>query len=67
MTEDLAILVNRLQGPILVLGASGFIGANLLKMLLSHRVDVVGTASTLPAWRLADVPEQHVRALDLLV
>ena len=67
MSEDLAILVNRLQGPILVLGASGFIGANLLKMLLSHRVDVVGTASTLPAWRLADVPEQHVRALDLLV
>ena len=52
--------------PILVLGASGFIGANLLKTLLAHRTDVVGTASNLPAWRLEGIPEANVRALDLL-
>jgi polyisoprenyl-phosphate glycosyltransferase len=57
----------RLQGPILVLGASGFIGANLLKMLLAHRSDVVGTGSHLPAWRLQGLPESNVRGLDLLV
>ena len=32
--------IRQLQGPILVLGASGFIGANLLRTLLEHREDV---------------------------
>ena len=50
---DWAAKIARLQGPILVLGASGFVGANLLRMLLRHRPDVVGTSSRLPAWRLA--------------
>src|SRR2546423_15552938 len=44
--------IKRLQGPILVLGGSGFIGANLLRALLQHREDVYGTAMRLPAWRL---------------
>jgi dolichol-phosphate mannosyltransferase len=64
---DLGPKVDRLQGPLLVLGASGFIGANLLRTLLSRRRDVVGTASHLPAWRLEGVPEDQIRALDLLV
>lgn len=59
--------IRRLQGPLLVLGASGFIGANLLRLLLRERTDVIGTASCLPAWRLEDVPESQVRAVDLLV
>ena len=67
MSTDLAGKIARLQGPVLVLGASGFIGANLLKMLLKYRADVVGTASHLPAWRLEGVPEENIRALDLLV
>ncbi len=67
MTTDLRGKVMRLQGPVLVLGASGFIGANLLKMLLKFRSDVVGTASHLPTWRLEGVPEKNTRALDLLV
>jgi len=67
VTTDLAGKIARLQGPVLVLGASGFIGANLLKMLLKHRTDVVGTASYLPAWRLAGVPQENAIAVDLLV
>lgn len=67
MTTDWSGKIAQLQGPILVLGASGFIGANLLRMLLRYRNDVVGTASTLPAWRLQDVPEANVRSVDLLV
>ena len=51
-TESLA---RELHGPILVLGASGFIGANLLRTLRGVRTDVVGTASREPAWRLAAV------------
>jgi nucleoside-diphosphate-sugar epimerase/glycosyltransferase involved in cell wall biosynthesis len=56
-----------IDGPILVLGASGFVGANLLQMLLRVRSDVHGTASRLPAWRLATVPKDLVHAVDLLI
>jgi dolichol-phosphate mannosyltransferase len=67
MTDDWLKKIGQLQGPILVLGASGFVGANLLKILLEQRSDVVGTASNLPAWRLEGVPAANVRGLDLLV
>ena len=55
-----------LHGPILVLGASGFVGANLLRMLLSVREDVYGTTLTSPAWRLDGLPEANVLTVDLL-
>ena len=35
--------LKNLSGPVLVLGASGFIGANLLRRLLAVRSDVTGT------------------------
>ena len=59
--------IRSLHGPILVLGASGFVGANLLRMLLAVRNDVYGTASRFPAWRLEGLPEANVIASDLLV
>ena len=59
--------IKRLQGPILVLGASGFVGANLLQALLAHREDVHGTAFHAPAWRLEGIPERHILVADLLV
>jgi dolichol-phosphate mannosyltransferase len=59
--------VRQLQGPILVLGASGFIGANLFRMLLEQRNDVYGTATRRPAWRLEDLPGDHVLITDLLI
>jgi nucleoside-diphosphate-sugar epimerase/glycosyltransferase involved in cell wall biosynthesis len=59
-------LTRELRGPILVLGASGFVGANLLRSLLAVRSDVFGTASRDPAWRLADCGEDHVITVDLL-
>ena len=49
------------------MGASGFVGANLLKLLLQVRSDVYGTAFATPAWRLQDVPDVNVFTLDLLV
>jgi len=63
----LADKVARLQGPVLVLGASGFIGANLLRSLLAHRPDVHGTVLHAPAWRLEGVAESNVIVADLLV
>ena len=56
-----------LQGPILVLGASGFVGANLMQTLLRYRSDVFGTCSKLPAWRLDGLPEENVVLCDLMV
>ena len=60
-------LAARLQGPILVLGGSGFVGANLLRTLLSHRSDVYGTATRLPAWRLEGLRPESVIVTDLLI
>lgn len=59
--------IKRLQGPILVLGGSGFVGANLFRTLLPHRDDVFATAARLPAWRLEGLPAVNVRQVDLLV
>ena len=41
----------RIQGPILVLGASGFVGANLFRALLRQRNDVYVTAFGMAAER----------------
>lgn len=59
--------IRRLQGPILILGASGFIGANLMKLLIAQREDVFGTTTRTPAWRLETLPVGNVRVVDLLV
>jgi dolichol-phosphate mannosyltransferase len=57
--------VDPLQGPILVLGAGGFVGANLLRRLLAHRNDVFGVVRGLPAWRLDGIDRRHVLEIDL--
>ena len=67
MTQTLAQKIVTLKGPILVLGASGFIGANLLRMLLQYRNDVFATSSKLPNWRLEGIDSKHIIAGDLLV
>jgi polyisoprenyl-phosphate glycosyltransferase len=59
--------IRRLQGPILVLGASGFVGANLMRSIIGHRSDVHGTTSRMPAWRLEGLPPDNVRTVDLLI
>jgi len=59
--------IRKLQGPILVLGASGFVGAQLFHHILAARSDVVGTTSRTPAWRLDGVDSKNVRTVDLLV
>jgi len=57
MSERLSVeqKIRRLQGPILVLGGSGFIGANIALNFLRVRDDVFATTTSLPAWRLDKV------------
>ncbi len=64
---NLAQKIKKLQGPILVLGGSGFVGANILKTILKYRTDVFGTTTRLPFWRLDGIPEKHIITTDLLV
>src|SRR6202161_3503142 len=59
--------IRHIQGPILVIGASGFVGANLMRSVFAVRRDVYGTTSRKPAWRLEDLPEDHVRTVDLFL
>ncbi|WP_027474723.1 NAD-dependent epimerase/dehydratase family protein [Curvibacter gracilis] len=61
-------LENKLRsvtGPVLVLGASGFIGANLLRQLLAVRSDVVGTVFSGDTWRLDGIPSSQISFLNL--
>jgi len=67
MARELDSKIRRLQGPILVLGASGFIGANLLRTLLQQGANAFGTYCHLPAWRLEGIPESNLIQADLLV
>ncbi|MGH7739630.1 MAG: NAD-dependent epimerase/dehydratase family protein [bacterium] len=67
MSMRLEEKIKRIRGPILVLGASGFVGANLLKMLLRYRHDVFGTVFHTPAWRLEEVDASNVIQADLLI
>jgi dolichol-phosphate mannosyltransferase len=59
--------IRGLHGPILVLGASGFLGANLFRNIIGVRRDVFGTARKLPSWRLEGLPEDNIIQSDLLV
>lgn len=63
MTSDDKL--RNLTGPILVLGASGFIGANLLRRLLAVRSDVTGTVFSGDTWRLDGVPSANFAFLNL--
>lgn len=57
--------ITHLQGPILVIGASGFVGANILRALLAEREDVVGTVFSGDSWRLEGVPAKNQLFLNL--
>lgn len=57
----------QLVGPIVVFGASGFIGANLVRSLLRRRSDVYAiTHKRQRSWRTIDLPNANVRVCNLL-
>lgn len=64
---ELAGKIDRLQGPILVLGASGFVGANLFRAILAVRRDVFGSSSQAGPWRLEGLAAETIIAGDLLI
>jgi nucleoside-diphosphate-sugar epimerase len=62
---DLKQYISALRGPILVTGASGFIGANLFRILSASRADVFAVVQREKNWRLAEVSDEYVITVDL--
>jgi len=60
--------INDLRGPIIVLGAGGFIGVNLLDQLKKHRNDVYGISQNpKTSWRLnqLNIPSEKLIKCDI--
>jgi len=62
---SLDIHIRALKGPILVTGASGFIGANMFKMLFARRQDVFACVQREKGWRLAEIDDAKIISVDL--
>ena len=63
--SDLSAHIRALHGPIVVTGASGFIGANLFRMLAAERDDVYAVVRRARNWRLANIGAESIVAVDL--
>ena len=63
--SDLQAYIRALRGPILITGAAGFVGANLFKAISAVRDDVYAVVRREQGWRLAEVKDEHVIAVDL--
>lgn len=62
---DIVTYIRALQGPILVTGASGFVGANLFFMIHAQRKDVFACVKREKGWRLASVADEFIIEADL--
>src|SRR5437879_1179488 len=60
--------IQKLEGPIAVFGAGGFIGSNLFRLILEQRDDVYAITSTsyIP-WRIDDLREDRIIRADITV
>jgi nucleoside-diphosphate-sugar epimerase/glycosyltransferase involved in cell wall biosynthesis len=61
---DLHSYIRALRGPILVTGASGFVGANIFKTIAALRSDVFAVVRRSKNWRLAEVKDERIIAVD---
>ena len=62
---DLVNYIKALRGPVLITGASGFVGSNLFRMIRAERDDAFACIRREKGWRLADVPDDQLIAVDL--
>ncbi len=62
---ELDAFISSLRGPILVTGASGFVGSNLFKAIARVRQDVFALVRREKNWRLAEVSDDVIVAVDL--
>ena len=55
--------INGLKGPILVMGASGFVGANLFNTIKKYRDDIYAVVQHEKNWRLKDVKDEFKKIM----
>jgi len=61
LTDKIQAEVLKLEGPIVIFGAGGFIGTNLFRAVLQHRKDVFAvTSKPFIPWRLDDINPKHI-------
>jgi dolichol-phosphate mannosyltransferase len=65
LSEQAAAVVRSLPGPILILGAGGFVGANLFLALEQLRDDVIAAVHNLPSWRLEGIDADRILQADI--
>ena len=66
LQENINEQIKKLQGPIVIFGAGGFIGANLMRSILQIREDVYGiTSKPFIPWRLDDLNEKNILHCDI--
>ena len=62
---DLSAYIRAMRGPVLVTGASGFVGANLFKTISAVRDDVYAIVRRGKGWRLVDIHDDRIIEVDL--
>jgi len=62
LTDQIKSEIQKLEGPIVVFGAGGFIGSNLFRHILQYRDDVYGITSKEPfiPWRIDDLKTDRI-------
>ena len=62
LTDQIKSEIQKLEGPIVVFGAGGFIGSNLFRYILQYRDDVYGITSKEPfiPWRIDDLKTDRI-------
>lgn len=64
--SQLKVEILKLEGPIVIFGAGGFIGSNLFRHILQFRDDVYAITSTsFVPWRIDDLKEDRIIRTDI--
>jgi polyisoprenyl-phosphate glycosyltransferase len=67
LSNQIKAEILKLEGPVVVFGAGGFIGSNLFRYILQYRQDVYAVTSKEPfvPWRIDDLREDRVIHADI--
>lgn len=66
LSNQIKTEVQKLEGPIVIFGAGGFIGSNLFRQILQYRDDVFAiTSKPFITWRIDDLREDRIIHADL--
>lgn len=67
LSNNIRSEIQKLEGPIVVFGAGGFIGSNLFRYILQYREDVYAITSKEPfiPWRIDDLREDRIIHTDI--